>query len=207
MPRKYVKNLCLAGLLGLIGQTAYAQMEGGANNQEDGLVDSESFAAGVRIGTVNVDSLTDNVWSYGGFVDYGLSNQLSVGGSLDFWSDTSGILAENPAEVRSFTLGAHSRWVFTNFDLPVRPYGLAGLAVHRIRIALSERTDEEIAIARFREVYSDSEVRVGIDLAGGVLFAVDDNVDVIGEIRYRNLLDDKIGFDQWAFSAALAYRF
>ncbi|MFW7377268.1 MAG: outer membrane protein [Oligoflexus sp.] len=190
-------------------QIGYAQSEGNLRPAE--IQARESYRStpinfGANVGYVNVDDLADNVVSFGAFGDYGLSPQFLVGGSLDYWSDTSGVISNNPVEVSSLSAGAHGRWVFTNIEAPFRPFVLAGLAVHRIRVSLSERTGDDRSIDQFSQVYEDIEARMGADIAGGVMYAVDEQIDVIGEIKHRNLFDDKIRFDQWAFSAALSYR-
>lgn len=162
------------------------------------------FAA--KLGVVNVDNLSDNVISFGAFGDYGLSEQFMTGISIDYWQDTSGVISSNSVEVSNLSAGVHGRWVFTNLKAPFRPFALAGLALHRIRVSLSERVNDERAIDQFNQTYEDVENRAGVDIAGGIMYALDSSIDVIGEIRHRNLFDDKIRFDQWAFTGSLSYR-
>jgi len=202
-------KLLVLAVITLHGHYGFSQNQGElrpAEIQARQALGAEAVFFGAQVGLVNVDNLTDNVVSIGAFGDYGLSDQFMAGGSVNYWRDTSGIIGGNPVEVSDFSIGAHGRWVFTNINTPFRPFALAGLAVHRIRVALSERIDDDLALAQFSQVYEDIEARIGADIAGGVMYAIDDQIDVIGEIRHRNLFDDKIRFDQWSFSGSLSYR-
>ena len=68
------------------------------------------------------------------------------------------------------------------------------------------RTDGENALTPYDSVDVDVVGEIGFDLAGGAIYSVEKNLDALGEIRYRNLVDETIGFDQMAFVGGLNYK-
>ena len=165
-----------------------------------------AMVAGARIGLNDVDGLDDTVASFGAFVDYSVGNNVLVGGTLDYWSDSSGSMFNQSVDVSDLTLGANGKLIFTGVNVPMRPFLLGGLALHRIDVSYSEQdvTDRNV-VDRFKERYSDSDSEFGIDVGGGVMYRLQRSIDLLGEVRMRRLNDRSIDLDQLAFSGAVAY--
>jgi opacity protein-like surface antigen len=184
----------------------YAQGGMGAQKTPDKGVNPKSIGFGAQVGSVSVEDLDDMVMSFGAFADYALDKQFTVGASVDYWDETSGQISDNPVEVSNFVVGLNGRWIFTNVNAPVQPYALVGLAVHRIEVSISERVGDQREIDQFEQTYEDVEGELGSDLAAGVMYKFDNRINAQAEVRFRSLFDDKVNFDQVAYTGSLAYR-
>lgn len=162
------------------------------------IVPAESVVAGARVGITDVENLGDPVISFGVFGDTALDNDFLLGGNIDYWEKSSGTLTQDRVNVNDVSLGVNAKYLFSQMVPPLKPYVLAGLSGHRIAskttATVNNVTETETAITN----------EVGVDLGGGVMYRVQERVDVLGEARFRNILGGT-AYDQVAFTGGISY--
>ena len=75
----------------------------------------------------------------------------------------------------------------------LKPYAAAGLAIHIFKVDLP-------SVGLFTGG-SDTSTKIGLDLAGGLGYAVGEKVDLIGELMYRIVSD----YGQFVFSGGVIF--
>lgn len=163
----------------------------------------DSFIVGARLGLFNVETVDDTVFGYGAFADYAIGTNFLAGGTLDYWSRTSALVQEDRVQINDLALGANGKIVFTNVTTPFRPYALAGLAIHRFQ--LKKGTTGGEGLDKLKTHTENDSGKLGIDLGGGMMYRVQQAVDVAGEIRWRRLTDTAAELDQIAFTGGVSY--
>ena len=78
--------------------------------------------------------------------------------------------------------------------------------MHRLSLSKSESADTDSALARYREKNNDVSSSVGIDVGGGVVYNVQPQIDVNGQVLYRRLTNPGVNFNQLALTAGVGYR-
>lgn len=192
--------------VGAMQAAAQTKAPMGAERRAHVPIVAETTVVGARLGVTDVDNLSGLVFSYGAYGDRAIADNFLVGGTLDYWSQTSSDLGFERVQVSDLAVGANSKFIFTNVRAPVRPFVGAGLALHRLAVNVSEeKTSTGPEVSRFKDVNSDVSGELGIDIGGGVLYRIQPDLDVAGEIKWRKLTDPKVDFDQMSFTGALAY--
>jgi opacity protein-like surface antigen len=144
---------------------------------------------GANLGIVKPENIDATV-GFGGFVDLGkVMPNLGIGAGLDFWSKDM-----NGAKTRDIAIGATGKYFVGATDAKLHPYVGAGLAYHMLKVTAPTVTILGVT-------YGGGDVtdsKVGFDLLGGALYGVKENINLLGELRYRlvsdfNMLDVRVG--------------
>jgi opacity protein-like surface antigen len=115
----------------------------------------------------------------------------------DYWSKSEGS-GDFEVDFRDIAFGARGQYVFSNDNPRVSPYAAAGIAIHLFKVDVPEQE-----IAGFTVGGSDSDSKIGVDLAGGIEYASSEKMKIIGEVMYRIVSD----IEQFVISAALMFPF
>lgn len=164
----------------------------------------DSIQAGVKIGMSDVEQLGDPVMTYGAYADVALSKNLLFGAGLDYWNKSTGTLAETSVEVSDFIGSVNGKYIFTELASEFRPFVVAGAALHRFAVKESSRADQS-QIDQLDSDYKDISGKFGLDIGGGAMYRVQPAMDVVGEVRYRSIMDPGVSLSQLAFTAGLGY--
>jgi opacity protein-like surface antigen len=112
-------------------------------------------------------------------------------------------------EVDDLVIGGNGKFMFTEFTPNLRPFVLAGLAVHRFQVDVANRDpNADPLIDKFNEYdrnTEDVEGELGADFGAGVMYRVQTSMDMVAEVRYRRILDRTVDLDQVNYSVALSY--
>jgi len=185
-----------------LAQTPFA----GQKSAQAGPLEPNTWMGGAQIGLFNVENVDDLIFGYGVTGDYALTSNVLVGGSLNYWDKNSAAVSTQRVGVSDFSLGAHTKVLFTNLDTPLRPYAIAGLGIHRITSKVATATPgEEPLLQKYRNVNTGVAGRVSIDLGAGVMYQVQKALDVTGQVEYRKLTGIELAMDQLAFQGGVAY--
>ena len=186
----------------LIGGSAAAQDV--ATERTAAAPSATSLTANLHV--VSADQLGDPVISVGIGADYDLTESLSVGGTLDYWSESTGSLANQAVTVSDIAIGGNAKMRFDIDNENLKPYGLVGVALHRFAVTFSEKDEANGVIDQYEDTYSDVEGELGADLGAGVLYSLQQGLDASAEIKYRNIIDPNVQLDQLAIGAGIHYR-
>jgi hypothetical protein len=197
-----------ACVLGIAGPALAQASTGSDYKRIDVMRDNSSWAFGVNLAAADVNSLDDNVFSFGVFGNYLTAPNLSLGLTLDYWNDSFSNGARR-VEVDDLVVGANGKFMFPDFATDLRPFILAGLAVHRFQVDVANRDpNADPIIDKFTEYdrkTRDVEGEIGADFAAGVMYQVQTAMDLLAEVRYRRILDRTVDLDQVNYSLALSY--
>jgi opacity protein-like surface antigen len=131
-----------------------------------------------------------------------------LGLTLDYWNDSFNEGARR-VEVDDLVIGGNGKFTFTEFTQGLRPFVLAGLAVHRFQVDVANRDpNADPLIDKFNEYdrnTEDVEGELGADFGAGVMYRVQTSMDMLAEVRYRRILDRTVDLDQVNYSVALSY--
>lgn len=167
------------------------------------------ISVGANIGIADVEDVNNDVFSFGAFADYELAPSFSVGATVDFWNDSFDATGTRRVEIADTIFGVNGKFKFPDVTPGLQPYALAGLAVHRFTVDVATRDPNATAIedkfTEFDKNTKDVNGEFGADFAGGLVYAVQPDIDVTGEVRYRRVIDRTVALDQLNFTAALSY--
>lgn len=195
----------VAGLMCLVtGAVAYGQKN--VESSKKSIQAADQTTIGARLGIVNVSSLDNGVISYGAFGDHTVDNRVVVGGTLDYWSMSTAGVSATAISINDVSVGGNGKFIFTDVKSSFKPYATAGLSMHRLSLSKSETADTDSAMARYREKNNDVSSSVGIDVGGGVVYNVQPQIDVNGQVLYRRLTNPGVNFNQLALTAGVGYR-
>lgn len=168
-----------------------------------------AISVGANVGVADVEDISDNVFSFGAFADYALAPTFSVGATVDYWNDSFDTTGTRRVEIGDTVFGVNGKFKFPDVTTGLKPYALAGLAVHRFSVDVGDRdpnaTSIEDKFTEFDRKNKDVNGEFGVDFAGGLQYAVQPDIDVTGEVRYRRVIDRTVALDQLNVSAALSY--
>jgi opacity protein-like surface antigen len=159
---------------------------------------------GLKVGLANVEQLGDPVVSYGIYGDVPLSRNFLLGLGVDYWSKSSGTLASKSVEVSDLAGSMDAKYVFTDISDRLRPYALAGIAVHRFAIKESQK-ESGGQIDQLDSKYKDVSGEFGLDYGAGLMYQVQQSTEVTGEVRYRNIMDPGVSLSHLSFTAGLNF--
>lgn len=206
MKKKVTKlMLCAGGLLasaqGFAQDTAMERLSPSAL--------PNTLSVGANIGVADVEDVNGNIFAFGVFADYALAPSFSVGGTVDYWNDAFDASGDRRIEVEDTAFGINGKFKFPDVAAGLRPYALAGVALHRFAVDVGQRDlTADPVVDKFSEYdkeTADVNGEFGVDFAGGVQYAVQNDIDVTGEVRYRRIIDRTVALDQLNFTAALSY--
>jgi len=167
------------------------------------------IAVGANVGVSDVEDVGNNVFSFGIFADYEVAPTFSVGATVDYWNDAFNATGNRRIEIDDTIVGLNGKFRFPDVATGLKPYALAGLAMHRFSVDVNERDpNAEPIIDKFDEFDRDTKDvagEIGADFAGGVIYTIQQDLDVTGEVRYRRVIDRTVALDQMNFTAALSY--
>jgi len=167
---------------------------------------TDTVTVGAKVGYVNAENIDQGAMGIGIFSDYAVSTNFLVGGTVDYWQQSYETgRSGRRIGVQDLSAGLNSKLIFTNVTTPFRPYASAGLAAHRFTVSVSEQDQENNEVDEWEDELQDVEGELGVDLGGGALYRVQPQIDVSGEFRYRNILEDTVKYDQWQIMGGLAY--
>ncbi|WP_176736737.1 outer membrane beta-barrel protein [Oligoflexus tunisiensis] len=203
-----LRGIACACLLGFAGP-AWSQISSGTDYKRiDIMREPTNWAFGVNLAAADVNSLDNNVFSFGIFGDYFTTPNFSLGLTLDYWNDSMSD-RDRSVEVDDLALGSHGRFFFPDMTQGLRPFVLAGLAVHRFQVDVVNRNPNvEPLTDRFDEYdrnTEDVEGELGADFGAGIMYRVQTSMDMLAEVRYRRILDRTVDLDQMNYSVALSY--
>ncbi len=166
---KSFAKICVAVflLMGVMANEAHAQ--GGI-----GL-----YGAGARLFYVNPEDVEATL-GFGAFANLGqIGENMSLEAMLDFWSK-SAKEAGLGASFRDLAIMGVVKYMFGTSDGQLQPYALAGAGLH----FLSAEVD-----LGFLGSASNTETKIGIDAGAGVVYMLNEKMDIIAEIKYRLVSD------------------
>jgi opacity protein-like surface antigen len=201
-------GMTCAAVLSLAGQ-AWAQTSIGTDYKRiDVTRDASNWAFGINLAAADVNSLDNNVFSFGILGQYAFDPGFSLGLTLDYWNDSFNDQARR-VEVDDLVLGGHGKFTFTDLTQGFRPFVLAGLALHRFQVDVVNRDpNADPLLDKFNEYdrnTEDVEGELGADFGAGVMYRVQSSMDMLAEVRYRRILDRTVDLDQLNYSVALSY--
>lgn len=208
MRNKKLSSIFAIGLslVSFASSPASAQEVKGTTTKALPLTSPDQTTLGVRLGMVNVSNLNNGLISYGAYGDQTVSDNFLIGGSVDFWSLSTGGLSESAVAINDVAIGGNGKFIFTNARATFKPYALAGLALHRISISEGELVDGNSPLNKYREKNNDVSTQASIDLGAGALYNVQRQVDVNGLLVYRQMASSGANFNQFGLSAGVGYR-
>jgi opacity protein-like surface antigen len=125
---------------------------------------------------------------FGGVFGFGqLNPNLHLEGSVDFWSKSFGS-GSVKSKFRDISFAGLVKYKFTNENSMLTPFVTGGAAIHLFNSKVEQPTYEIGGIVIGGDV-SDTDIKIGIDLGGGVEYAVNPTFDLIGTVLYRIVSD------------------
>ena len=150
--------------------------------------------AGGRLSLVFPDNI-DTAIGFGGLVELGtITPDVTLGATLDLWFSS-----ESTVDIRDIIFAANSKYHFTVKNKKLKPYAGGGLAIHIVNVDVPSTTVGTITVPGA----SDSDVKIGLDLLGGLGYEVSPKVDITGELMYRIVSD----VSQLVISGGIIYWF
>ncbi len=197
--------LCTGGLLASIqGFAQGTAME----RSSEGLMPNP-LSVGANIGIADVEEVNGNIFQFGIMADYALSPSFSLGGTVDYWNDAFDASGDRRIEVEDTSFGLNGKFKFPDVAAGLKPYALAGIALHRFAVDVgSKDLNNDPIVDKFNEYdkeTADVNGEFGVDFAGGLQYSLQQDIDVTGEVRYRRIIDRTVALDQLNFTAALSY--
>lgn len=208
MFKKSLLGMTCAAVMSLAGHAAAQTSVGTDYKRIDVMRDASNWGFGVNLAAADVNSIDNNVFSFGVFGNYFTTPSFSLGLTLDYWNDSFNDGARR-VEVDDLVIGGNGKFMFTEFTQGLRPFVLAGLAVHRFQVDVANRDpNADPLIDKFNEYdrnTEDVEGELGADFGAGVMYRVQTSMDMLAEVRYRRILDRTVDLDQMNYSVALSY--
>jgi hypothetical protein len=141
----------------------------------------------------------DNAIGFGVLGDFGtIIPELSLQGTIDFWSKSEGDVS-----FRDIAIGARTTYTFPLDNPSIKPYAAGGLAIHMLKVEVDVPSYSFGGIFYGGGSVEDTDTKIGLDLAGGSLFSVGENVDILGEAMIRIVSD----VTQFVISGGVVYWF
>jgi len=158
--------------------------------------------AGLEIGIVSPQDI-DATFGVGVFADWGtMMPQLALESYFDFWAKTQSMSPYGEAYARDTVLGARAKYLFPMQNTPIQPFVGGGLGMHFLYAEVTV-PDQTIGGIFFPGAsYDDSNVKLGLDLGGGIMGDISPNAYLMGEMWYTVVSD----VNQLSVKFGLGYR-
>ncbi|MDQ7064102.1 MAG: outer membrane beta-barrel protein [candidate division KSB1 bacterium] len=137
------------------------------------------YGVGGRLFYVNPEDV-DGTIGFGAFANLGqIGENMNLEAALDYWSKSAkegGV----GASFSDIAIMGVVKYMLGAADAQMRPYVLAGAGLHFLKV--------EVDLG-FLGSASDSDTKLGIDAGAGVLYMMNEKMDIIAEIKYRLVSD------------------
>jgi len=148
---------------------------------------------GVKLGYVSPEDV-DATIGFAVFADLGtIVPQLMLEPQIGFWTKSEDMFGAE-VSVRDIAVGARAKYLFVLPNSRMEPFLGGGLGLHFV--------SAEMSIPGFPSV-SDSEVKLGLDIGGGLHIPVNPQWDVLTEVWYGIVSD----VNQLSFMVGARYNF
>jgi opacity protein-like surface antigen len=152
---------------------------------------------GVALGFVNVEDV-DGTFSVGVFAHHGtMAPRVGLESRIDFWS-TSEDEFGTEVSVRDLAIGARAKYYFDVASTKVQPFAGAGLGLHFLSMEASIPPSGGFP----GMTVDDSEMRLGLDLGGGLSTPVGPRTDFLAEAWFGLVSD----VNQFSLRAGMAWK-
>ncbi len=143
----------------------------------------------------------DAVLGFGGLVDLGMvTPEIGLEGNVDYWSKSMDFLNWSTSS-RLVSIGATGKYYIPAGESPLRPFGGIGLALHLVHGSVDYNAGY-VPYPGFIGEASSDDTKIGIDLCGGTRYGLNEELDLLGELRYRLVSD----VNQIVLRAGVVYR-
>jgi hypothetical protein len=175
------------------------------------LISSNAFAQsnlalrgiGVKIGMVDPEGV-DTAFEFGLVADLGtITPNVSLESHVNFWSVKNDIAGGGEVSVRDFVFGAKGKYIFSTVNPVIKPFAGAGLGFHILRSGIDIPAiyyGGSMIMPAVSE--SDTEIKIGLDIGGGILGDINQSWAVQGEAWYSIVSD----INQLSLQIALLYK-
>ena len=102
---------------------------------------------------------------------------------LDYWSKSEGS-GDFEVKFRDIAIGVRTQRFFETESTSFKPYAAGGLSLHMLKVEIPESTIGTVTFGG-----SETESKIGIDLAGGAEFGEGEGMKFFGEVMYRIVSD------------------
>ncbi|NIM65341.1 MAG: outer membrane beta-barrel protein [Candidatus Latescibacteria bacterium] len=145
---------------------------------------------GFRIGLVDPEDV-DATISFGFFADLGhVSSNVALETYFDFWTKSEDVLGGGEVSARDFVIGAKAKYIFPVSNPRIRPFAGGGLGFHvftaGVDIPAIDYGGGFIAPAVSED---DTEIKVGLDMGGGIAFDINPGMAMLTEAWYTVVSD------------------
>ena len=156
---------------------------------------------GAHLDYVDPEGL-DGVIGVGGLVELGtIAPRVHLEGNVDIWSKSNTVFSVKTT-IRDIAFGGTVTYYFLGeADSPVQYYAGGGLALHMVHAKVSGSYYVPEYYPYSTEA-SNTDTKLGIDLAGGARYALSGPFQVLGELRYRLVSDT----NQFELRGGLVYK-
>ncbi len=206
-----LSSRCLfLGSMALVSTGLFAEVRAVSEYRRNEIYhEPQSLAVGVNLATSDVRGIDNNAFSFGIFSDYFASPNVSLGLTLDYWNNSFNADSNRRVDVDDLILGGNGKFLLPNLATGLRPFVMAGLAVHRFKVDLARRDPEATQLVDKFSTYDrktkNIDGELGADFGAGVFYRVQTAMDLVAEAKYRRILDRTVDLDQMNYSVALAY--
>lgn len=159
---------------------------------------------GVGIGLVGPENV-DATIGVGLIVDLGsFAPNFLWEAHLDYWSETENVIGGGRATARDAAIGSRTRYMFPVANSRVEPFVGAGLALHFVRSEFYMPAQSIGGVIFIPEQdFSNTDTKLGLDMGGGLITAINESTDFIGELWY-GIVDD---VNQISFKVGVIVKF
>jgi len=153
---------------------------------------------GIKLGFVDPEGVS-SVIGFGALVDLGtITPDIMLEGDLDYWSKSvSSTSSAGSAEFsfRDLIIGGTAKYMFKSGNPKFRPFASGGLGFHFFKAAAKS---SGLIVAES----SNSEMKIGIHLGGGLFYNLSPQLDLLADGRYSIVSD----VSQIALQAGVVYK-
>jgi opacity protein-like surface antigen len=146
-------------------------------------------SVGFGVGVVDPEDI-DMTVSFGFYSDWGtIRPNLHLETYLGYWRQTEGIPGFGEFFVSDFTAAARAKYVFDVINPTVKPFAGGGLGFHIVSAGIDVPSTDVSGYVIPGYSLDDTELKLGIDLGGGMIFDVSQSVAVQTEAWYSAVSD------------------
>lgn len=159
---------------------------------------------GIKIGMVDPEDV-DATFQFGLVADLGtITSNVSLESYMNFWSIKNGMMGGGEVIVRDIAIGAKGKYIFSIANPAIKPFAGGGLGFHILRAGVDIPAvyyGGSMIMPAISE--SDTEIKIGIDIGGGIRGDISQKWAVQGEAWYSIVSD----FSQLSLQIGLLYKF
>ena len=144
----------------------------------------------LKIGIVDPEDV-DSALQLGLAADLGMiTTNVSLESYMNYWSVKYDMMGGGEVVVRDLVFGAKGRYMFTTANPAIKPFAGAGLGFHVLRSGVDIPAiyyGSTMLMPATSE--SDTDIKIGIDIGGGILGDINQKWAVQGEAWYSIVSD------------------